>query len=434
MLGRFDHSGALAVGESYSRSETMFAPPSLTGRFTVFVRTDAQGLVFENGSDANNVAAAPAPLDVMPMPYADLSVVSLGAPADGTSGAPLSVTWTVRNDGIGRTNTSAWSDSLKLASDAAGTQIVASTLVDHLGVLEVGGSYVRTASIIVPNGYAGPLYVVLRTEGPFEFLHTDNNVAVSGPVQIALAPSPDLVVSDITAPAAAEEGGTIEVTWTVANDGDANAAGPWRDRVTLSKPGSADQPITLGSFDHASDLGAGLTYTRTERLRLPAKIEGGWQVSVTTDVDNAVYEGSAEGNNTTGDAQVIVVSRKARPDLQVETITVPDRVTAGATAAVSFVIVNRGAAPTDQPHWRDNIYLSLDDKAGADDILIGSLDNGAALAPGEAYTSTTSSVVIPERFREAAVAATGVGTPSSVPEYMSISPWRTSCRSSRTVS
>ena len=244
----------------------------------------------------------------------------------------------------------------------------------------------------MPNGYSGPLYVVLRTGGPFEFIYTDNDVAISGPVPIALAPTPDLVVTDITAPAAAEEGATIEISWTVANDGDATAGGLWRDRVTLVKPGTTEQPVTLGSFDYAAGLGAGLTYARTERLRLPAKIEGAWQIRVTTDIDNTVFEGSAEGNNTTGDGQALVVSRKARPDLQVETITAPDHVTAGATVAVSFVIVNRGSAPTETPHWKDNVYLSLDDKPGADDILIGSLDNGAALGPGEAYTSSTSSI------------------------------------------
>src|SRR5262249_262467 len=143
----------------------------------------------------------------------------------------------------------------------------------------------------------------------------------------------------------------------------------------------------------------GLSYTRTELINLPAKIEGAWQVGVTTDIDNAVYEGSAEDNNTTGEAQATVVSLKARPDLQISTITAPDRATAGTAIAVSFVVANRGAAATDQPHWRDDVYLSLDDKPSADDMKIGSLDNGAALAPGEAYTSTTSSLVIPERFR-----------------------------------
>ena len=54
---------------------------------------------------------------------------------------------------------------------------------------------------------------------------------------------------------------------------------------------------------------------------------------------------------------------------------------------------------TSTPRWVDRVYLSLDNKPGADDILLATVDNGAALAPGEAYASTTTSVVIPDRFR-----------------------------------
>src|SRR5437762_3661956 len=44
-------------------------------------------------------------------------------------------------------------------------------------------------------------------------------------------------------------------------------------------------------------------------------------------------------------------------------------------------------------------------------------DNGAALAPGEAYTSTTSSVVIPERFRGAGYILVVADAGGSIDEY-----------------
>ena len=115
VLGRFTHDGPLAVGTSYSRTETMFAPATTSGRFTVFVIADATGVVFENGSESNNVAAAGAVLDLMPIPYADLRVTDVTVPATALSGTPLTVTWTVRNDGIGRTDLAAWSDTVTVA-------------------------------------------------------------------------------------------------------------------------------------------------------------------------------------------------------------------------------------------------------------------------------------------------------------------------------
>ena len=121
---------------------------------------------------------------------------------------------------------------------------------------------------------------------------------------------------------------------------------------------------------------------------------------VSTDTSGQLYEGSPEAaNNTTHDDAVLLLSLNARPDLQVENLTAPDRVTAGATAGVAFTVVNRGPVATSTPRWVDRVYLSLDNKPGADDILLATVDNGAALAPGEAYASTAASAVIPDRFR-----------------------------------
>ena len=155
----------LAAGASYSRTETMFAPPSLTGRFTVFVIADSAGVVFENGSESNDAGAAGAPLDLMPIPYADLRLVDLAVPTAADSGTPLAVTWTVRNDGIGRTNTTGWSDVVTIARNADGSGVVTSAAFDHLGILEPGGSYVRTASVQLPNALQKKIGVVFRLQG-----------------------------------------------------------------------------------------------------------------------------------------------------------------------------------------------------------------------------------------------------------------------------
>ena len=45
----------LAIGGNYSRSESIVLPPAFTGRFTIFVKADGTGGVFEDGVEANNV-------------------------------------------------------------------------------------------------------------------------------------------------------------------------------------------------------------------------------------------------------------------------------------------------------------------------------------------------------------------------------------------
>ncbi|MEX2646227.1 MAG: CARDB domain-containing protein, partial [Gaiellaceae bacterium] len=407
VLGRFDHVGALAVGSGYSRTETMFAPPVATGRFSVFVIADAGGVVFENAAESNNVGSPGAPLDLMPIPYADLRLLDVTVPETAQSGTLLSVTWTVRNDGIGRTDRESWADQVRISRNSDGSAFIVGAGFDHIGVLEAGGSYVRTGNVQLPNALSGPVYVTVRTSGPFEFVFDDAlNTAVAGPVEVSQSPAPDLVVTDIAAPIAASEGDTVDITWTVRNDGAARASGTWADRIFLRKPGldpddpATPKPIVLGSFTYTAGLDPGLEYTRTERFTLPSRTEGGWQVAVTTDAFNGLFEGSPESaNNTTYDDEFLLLSLKARPDLQVSSLTAPDRVVAGATAAVAFTVTNRGSVGTTTPHWSDRVYLSLDNKPGADDILIATLQNGSALGPDEAYASTTPSAVIPERFR-----------------------------------
>ena len=72
---------------------------------------------------------------------------------------------------------------------------------------------------------------------------------------------------------------------------------------------------------------------------------------------------------------------------------------AGGTVSLEFTVLNQGIVATNTPRWRDRVYLSLDNRVTYDDILIGELDNGSALDPGESYRSKTSPLVIPKYFR-----------------------------------
>src|SRR5207344_1075199 len=173
-----------------------------------------------------------------------------------------------------------------------------------------------TGSVLLPNALSGPVYVIVRTTGPFEFIFNDGqNSATRGSVQVSQSLAPELVVTDIAAPTAAHEGDTVDITWTVRNDGAARANGTWTDMIFLRKPGldpadpATPRPIILGTFAYTAGRDAGIQYTRTERFALPARTEGAWQVGVTTDLYNTVFEGSPElANNTTYDDAIIVLS------------------------------------------------------------------------------------------------------------------------------
>jgi hypothetical protein len=105
VIGEYRRNGALEAGASYTRNERFLLPPATTGRYKLFVVSDARSEVFENGADANNTGRLEHAVDVMPIPYADLQVESVTTTGTASSGRPLRLTWTVANRGIASTNT-----------------------------------------------------------------------------------------------------------------------------------------------------------------------------------------------------------------------------------------------------------------------------------------------------------------------------------------
>ncbi|MHB8956711.1 MAG: putative Ig domain-containing protein [Pirellulaceae bacterium] len=425
-LVRLERTGGLGAGASYQGVREVLLPPRFAGRFHLFVITDVDEGVFEDNSEANNTREGDTPFDVVIMPYADLVVTSIEAPATAFSGQPLELAWTVTNQGIGPTDVHNWSDYIYLAHDPAGqdavyfersgVDVLWNESMDHLGQLAAGATYTHSASLVLPEGLEGPVYVVISTAvmpqvissyynvapyAPvFEFIYTDNNRAVSASLVVELSPPADLLVTDVTAPVAAFEDSIIDVGWTVRNAGTGIASGSWVDRVWLQNAADPDaDPIELGAFIYNVPLDADATYMRQETVRIPAYVLGTYYLVVATDHGNGVFEHTGEDNNTTVDDAALVVAMKPRPDLQVVSVAAPATVDPEGSLAVEFVIINQSTIATTQSHWVDRVYLSLDNLLGSDDLLVATVANQSALAPGESYLSVSPAGIVPRHFR-----------------------------------
>ena len=369
----------------------------------MFFQTDADDVVYEDLREANNVAELDTLFDVMPVAYSDLVVNSLSTPAIGAAGQVIEFTWTVENQGIGITNRGDWLDRAYLTLNSDGSNPIDGTEIQfsHYGQIAVGDSYVRTAQIPVPNGTGGNIFLVLETaaqDGPFEFIFGDNNRAVSSAISITQPPTPDLAVDSVTSPTSAEEDTDITVSWSVTNRGIGSADGTWVDRVYLKESGGT-AVVELGTFDFTGPLSSGQSYLRSESISIPAQINNVFDVFVTTDFGDAVFEDGETSNNSLAALDTLSVSAMPRPDLQVLDVTIPNFVSAGSSLSVEFRIVNQGTVPTSVPNWVDRVYLSLDTTIDRNDILIDQLANRAALDSGEEYSSSTDSIVVPIRYR-----------------------------------
>src|SRR5690606_35913790 len=79
VLGEVAYSGGLDAGESYEASANLILPAGFFGRYTLFVRTDADDQVFENGADANRGFLL-GHFDVSPTLWSDLFLEAVSAP------------------------------------------------------------------------------------------------------------------------------------------------------------------------------------------------------------------------------------------------------------------------------------------------------------------------------------------------------------------
>ncbi|MDB5858608.1 MAG: hypothetical protein JWQ76_2297, partial [Ramlibacter sp.] len=400
VVAQLAHDGAVLEGTQYTRSERIQLPVGTTGRYRLYVISDAANAVFENGLEANNSGQAANQTDIMPIAYSDLRVESAAAEGQAQSGRPLRFTWTVANRGMESTNTESWSDSIWLSRNPDGTNVVTSFgSAGHLGQLAVGQGYTRSVDVVLPEGIQGDFYLNVKTGGPFEFIYTGNNQGSTAAIPVTLSQSPDLIVEAAGLPATAQEGSLIEVSWSVLNQGQARAEGMWTDNLVLVPASGTGASIFLGSFTYDRGLDAGIRYTRTELVRLPARLEGLYRLAVATNANLGVYEyGAARNNNGFTTTAATQVSLNDRPDLRVGTVTVPTHVIAGGSAAIKYTVTNQGSTAT-SGRWVERVYLSLDGNLSGDDILVGRYDNASSLAPTEAYSNESASVDIPIRYR-----------------------------------
>ena len=94
-------------------------------------------------------------------------------------------------------------------------------------------------------------------------------------------PRPDLVVSDVVAPAAAEINDAVQVEWMTANVGDKQAVAPWQVRLLLSEDQylSGDD-VTLATYQETQVLDVGEQRTSTLSANIPPLPEGDYYVLV----------------------------------------------------------------------------------------------------------------------------------------------------------
>ena len=365
LLGTRSHFGQLQPFDSYSSTATFTLADELVGDYYAFVVTDRGDAVFELASDPdNNILASDNPIAIVSRP-ADLSVSAFTAPAEGEAGKGIQVEWTVTNSGIGDSAVTRWGDRIVASIDDIAGNEDDLTLADfdYVGLLDSGESYTRNEIVSVPFQLAGDynLFAITDIDGTvYEATAENNNASLAQPIAIARN-TPDLQVTDLTAPATANSGTGYTVSWTVQNTGAGQTnTDTWYDAVYLSTDETlGDGDLLLDRVYHSGVLEAATgEYSVSRTFNLPIDIDGDFYTIVATDVDDDVFEAPLENNNIQVTDSTTAISLSPTPDIVIEEIAVTSPALSGQPLEITWTTANPGAATTRT--WFDAFYLSRD--------------------------------------------------------------------------
>jgi subtilisin family serine protease len=373
---RFSVKRSMSAGGPYTPIATDVKPRSYvdtsvvngTTYYYVVSATNRAG----GSGDSNEVAATP-------KTPSDLVVASFTVPQKGGAGLPLALSVGIKNQGPGAAVPTI-TRFYVTTSGTLGPGAIPLDGVYNVPALASGATSTGPVTAGVPAGVTpGYYFVFVKVDADSVETETSesNNIYLGGLVTIG----PDLTITSLAAPSAAEAGATILVTDSVINLGGGGAAATMT-RFYLSTNSALDASDVLLTGGRAvPTLAPGASSTGSVTLTIPSTTQtGSYYLIAKTDGDNTQPE-TSETNNTL--SRVLQIGG----DLIVSALTAPSAASPGATIQIGETTANQrpggvGASTT-------RIYLSADAALDASDQLLTSRQV-PALAGGASSAITTS--------------------------------------------
>ena len=368
------------------------------------------------------------------------------------AGQPVTVSWTVQNDGdVTTPNGALWHDRVWLSVESRvaaddNNPILLGTF-DNISALGVGEYYTQTHTFNIPIDMVGEYYLFVLTDAyDCHTIYWDStgvqlpynpppyigclshhcpscpNVADNlvyekseyehgeGPggyyndnffytlVDIAVPLVPDLQVTSIITPDNFFSGTDVNVTATVSNLGEnITLSEYWADALYIGSEPDFNSATCIAIVSHSGALPVGSSYQVSFTGHIPLTTYGEAYFFVYTDCYEQVYEHVLNHNNMAmSEAVNIILSPPA--DLQPCELTVPSEVSTAESFAYSYKVQNIGAGNPNVANWVDKVYLSHNaDTLGEDAVLLKTHSHYNGLEPGASY-SVSESLALPSEI------------------------------------
>ncbi|MDH6099335.1 hypothetical protein NWP21_10890, partial [Anabaenopsis sp. FSS-46] len=279
----------LAIDGSYSLTGNISIPYDIAaGNYHLLVVTNPNNYYYNQQyetDETNNTFAVPITINEVDLPDLIVTEATISTSTAGW-GESVEVSWTVTNHGEGIAKEE-WSDRIYLSTDEIwddSDYFLSSFWAGNNSPLAIDGSYSLTGNISISYYIEAGNYHLLVVTNPddynyynrqYETDETNNTLAV--PITINEVDLPDLVITAATAPASGNIGSTIEVSWTVKNQGIVTAERDWRDYIYISDDeiyDYSDTYVTDVYIGEQTPLAADGSYTISRNITLPNTATG----------------------------------------------------------------------------------------------------------------------------------------------------------------
>ena len=394
----------IVAGKDFPTSKSIIIPDTLSaGTYYIYVYANPDDEVFEYPG-VPQIRRSQFAINVQ---RPDAVVSSVVVPPSGIGGVPVSVTYTITNNGPGTVYNHLRKDRLYVSSSPVfdgSAQVVATyTYTENL---PAGSGVPHTVNYTFPAATSGTRYFYVETnyDSSFKEVNQNNNISTAAAISMSPGNPADLVVSSFTLADTVTTTYQQFLNYTVQNNGPATTNAVWIDSLFISCSPTFD-PATayyVASMSQNATVAPGNSYTSTFSFALPyasyinncfpASVFNNAYFFIKVNANGTLYEGSGTGNNILGTGQRII--KNPYPDLIVNSVSGSDSATVGRPYSVSWTVKNQGFLPgIGYNGASDYLFISPDSVFNANAIQLSSYWESYVLSSNQTYSDTKSPVI-----------------------------------------
>ena len=398
-------SNTIKTNSNHPNSGNFTIPSTLpAGNYYVYVLANASRSVFEYpGTPETRRSALPISIQ-----RPDVTVPTVTVPANAVGGQPITINYSVLNNGPGVVFNHVRRDKFYVSTSAVfnGT----AQLIDSLTFTEdlpVGTLMPHTINYAFPVSTSGTryFYVHINYDSAFRETNANNNISVAATTIVASAAPNDLVVSNIQLADTLFSVFATNLKYTVANNGTGTTSGTWRDSIFISCSPTFNRATSyyILKRSHSEIVPGGSSYSDSFNINFPFAFNinncfpktnmNTAYFFIKTNADNVVYEGANGNNNVTGTGSRVLINPAV--DHIVTSVTGPDTATVARPYLTNWTVKNIGynPGPVYFQGWYDAIYFSPDSIFNSNAVLASDFLEYTPLNTNQVYSDTKN--VIP---------------------------------------